>query len=254
MPHHPGIAMIGGYHFSKCPDANKESPMTSLAKDEDLLPPEAVRTLILRSRVLVWVRVSRDGRIVAANKALARRTGLSAAELVKASIFPLLTEEDGERIRERLGAARPPSPESFLANFVSIRHEVQTYRCRTFPQGDDLVLVGEPEVEEDQILAEELLRLNNELSVLSRENARRSRELEVARSELQQTLTELENSHWQLRKIQENIPLCMLCGKMKTGDAKWESFLDYLRSNEIFVSHGYCPTCAEEALAEVMES
>jgi PAS domain S-box-containing protein len=217
--------------------------------EQEPLPPEAVRTLIRRSRVLIWARISRDGTIRAVNEALARRTGIPTTELVGTPIFRILTEDDKDRLRERMEAAESSSPESFLANFVSLRHEVHTQWCRIFLQGDDLLLVGEPDVEEDRAVAEELLRLNNELSVLSRESARRSRELEVARSELEKTLIELETSHWHLRKIQENLPLCMRCGKMETGEARWESLLDYLRSNEIFVSHGYCPVCAEKVLA-----
>jgi hypothetical protein len=37
----------------------------------------------------------------------------------------------------------------------------------------------------------------------------------------------------------------MQCGKVKTKEAEWESVVDYLKANEIFLSHGYCPTCAD---------
>lgn len=224
--------------------------MTSRSHDLAPLPPGAVQTLIQRSRALVWARLSQDGTILAVNQALARRSGMPAADLEGAPIFRILTEDDKDRMRERLLAEDSSSPDSFLTNFVSPSHEVRTLRCRIFPQGNDLVLVGEPDVEEVRAVADELLRLNNELSVLSRENARRSRELEAARSELERALAELESSYWHLRKIQENIPVCMRCGRMKTGEAEWESLVDYLRSNEIFVSHGYCPTCSSEVLAE----
>ena len=60
------------------------------------------------------------------------------------------------------------------------------------------------------------------------------------------SLEELKTTHWHLKKIQEILPLCMGCGKIKTGSASWTSLVDYLRENEIFVSHGYCPSCAEE--------
>ncbi len=40
--------------------------------------------------------------------------------------------------------------------------------------------------------------------------------------------------------------MCMGCGKIKTGSTSWTSIVDYLKENEIFVSHGYCPSCAEE--------
>jgi hypothetical protein len=110
--------------------------------------------------------------------------------------------------------------------------------------------VGEPDVEEDRGVADQFLRLNNELSVVARESARRSRELAATRLDLERALSELESSYWHLRKIQENVPLCMRCGKIKTGDAQWQSLVDYLWSNVIFVSHGYCPTCVHTVMPE----
>lgn len=211
----------------------------------------AVHALIHRSRTLIWARFSRDGTLLAVNEALERLIGSPATDLEGASIFGILAEHDREWIRERLGAADPSSQDPRLANFVSPSHAVHTLRCQIFLHGDAVVLVGEPYVDEDRAMADQLLELNNELSVLSRENARRNRELEAARSKLEETLAELEDSHWHLRKIQEHIPLCMRCGKMKTGEAEWASLVDYLRSNKVFVSHGYCPVCAEKVLAQV---
>lgn len=217
------------------------------------MPPTVASVLIRESRVLSWARISPDGTLRAVNATLARRAGITEDELQGASLYALLTEEDRERMRASLGSEDGISPEPFFANFVSTRHEVHTLRCRIFSLGEELALVGEPDVEEDQAFAEELLRLNNELSVLSRENARRARELEASGRQIEEALAELESSYWHLRKIQERIPLCMRCGKMKTGAAEWSSLVDYLRSNEIFVSHGYCPTCASEVLDEVDE-
>jgi hypothetical protein len=217
------------------------------------LPPAATADLIRRSRVMSWARISRNGTLRDVNATLARRAGITEDKLQGASLYTLLTEEDRERMRASLESGDAITPEPFFANFVSTRHEVHTLRCRIFAQGEELVLVGEPDVEEDQAVAEELLRLNNELSVLSRENARRARELEASGRQIEEALAELESSYWHLRKIQERIPFCMRCGKMKTGAVEWTSLVDYLRSNEIFVSHGYCPTCASEVLDEVDE-
>jgi SMC interacting uncharacterized protein involved in chromosome segregation len=93
------------------------------------------------------------------------------------------------------------------------------------------------------------LELNNELTVLARESARKSLELERARGDLQRSLDELNASHWHLRKIQEVLPICMDCGKVKTGAARWEDVVEYLKKNSLFLSHGYCPECGDLALA-----
>lgn len=214
------------------------------------LPPGAVRTLLEDTRVLLYLRVARDGSIRAANHMLARWSGVPESDLVGTSASRLLTEEDKPRMKRWLEAGPPvPSPPTLL-NFVSTRHEVHTLRCRLFDHEDDVVVVGEPDVEEDRTVTEELLLLNNELAVLSRENIRRNRELETARRELAETLEELENSYWHLRKIQEHIPLCMRCGKMKADGSEWKSLAEYLRSHDILVSHGYCPECTEAVLDE----
>jgi PAS domain-containing protein len=211
----------------------------------DALPPGASTEVIRSSRVLAWARIGPDGTLLDGNRTLAHLVGIPEGELPGRPFEALLADDDRESVRRTLAEEVPPGPgERFLANFVSVRHEVHTLRCALFADGADRVLVGEPDVEEDRAVAEELLRLNNELSVLSRENIRRSRELEAARGDLEATLEELESSYWHLRKIQEVLPLCMGCGKMKTGTSEWTSLVDYLKEHEIFVSHGYCPSCA----------
>ncbi len=227
-----------------------DDPLTSSPEGLDPLPPAAVRSLLQDTRVLTYLRISREGAVMDANRVFSRWTGLPRSDLLGQPIQRVLTEEDRPRMERWLEGHDPLPDEAFLLNFVSTSHDVQTLSCRLFAHHGDVVLLGEPDLEEDRTVAEELLMLNNELSVLSRENARRNRELETARRELADALAERESSYWHLRKIQEHMPLCMRCGKMKTGDAEWESLVDYLRSNDILVSHGYCPTCADDVLQE----
>lgn len=76
-------------------------------------------------------------------------------------------------------------------------------------------------------------------AALAREVEERTR----AEARLRETLAELERSHWHLRKIQEVLPICMECGKVKTGERSWEEVVQYLKHNAVFISHGYCPSC-----------
>ena len=96
----------------------------------------------------------------------------------------------------------------------------------------------------------ELTRLNNELATLARERARKQRELERTSRDLEMTLGDLRASYWHLRKIQEVLPFCMGCGEVKAGERRWQSFVEYLRENEILVSHSYCPECAREYVVD----
>ncbi len=233
--------------------------------DPSALPDSVAGEFLESSRVVVWARLSEDGRVITANAEMARRFGVGRGQLEGTPLVELLTEAEKPRMKVWLNAWDPGNRalgsderssgeagprEPSLINFVSADLAVFTLRCLVYLDGTDRILIGEPDIHEDRSITDELLRLNNELSVLSRENARRSRELEAARRELAETLAELETSHWHLRKIRENLPLCMECGRMNTGDDGWESLLDYLRSNGILVSHGYCPSCAERLLSE----
>jgi response regulator RpfG family c-di-GMP phosphodiesterase len=67
---------------------------------------------------------------------------------------------------------------------------------------------------------------------------------------LQEALDTLKHTHWHLRKLQEVLPICAVCGKVKSAEAKWEDVLTYLRGNADFLSHGLCPDCARHAKEE----
>ena len=76
------------------------------------------------------------------------------------------------------------------------------------------------------------------------------KELECVNARLQHALDEIDNMYWHLRKIQEVLPICLECGKVKTGEGSWQTVVDYLKSNSQFLSHGYCPECYERTVAE----
>jgi hypothetical protein len=92
-----------------------------------------------------------------------------------------------------------------------------------------------------------LEELNNLLAVEKRESARKEKELEHMNRKLEETLHQLDTAYWHLRKIREVLPICLDCGRVKTGDGSWETVVQYLRTNSEFLSHGYCPECYERA-------
>jgi hypothetical protein len=234
------------------PDVQGEEP-TQVPTSESIpefLPRELVQSLLQESRVLLYLRIAANGTILAGSPAAARMAGVPENELEGVPVSRILTQEDGAQVEGWVGEGAPPPATPQLLNFATAQHEVHTYQCRILLLQDELFLVGEPELEDNRTLTEELLRLNNELSVLSRENIRRNRELQAQREQLSETLADLRASHWHLEKIQQYLPLCMNCGRMKTGETHWESISDYLRSNEILVSHGLCPPCADEMMEE----
>ena len=78
---------------------------------------------------------------------------------------------------------------------------------------------------------------------------RQAEELREAKRRLEAALAELRDSHWHLRKLQEVLPICMDCGKVKAG-TEWGSVVQYLKANALFLSHGYCPNCLDRVAAE----
>jgi hypothetical protein len=175
--------------------------------------------------------------------------GVPAPELAGRSVADFLTAADSTMV---LGwAAGDDLPlAARLVNFVTTSDETYTIRCVVGRLNDRLVVIGEAAEASADGITQELMRVNNEFATLSRELARKGRQLERAHRELSTTLEDLETSYWHLRKIQEVMPVCMGCGQVKTDGSRWESVVDYLRSNKIFLSHGYCPPCAEGVARE----
>lgn len=110
---------------------------------------------------------------------------------------------------------------------------------------------------ENRQLIGQLARLNE--SVI--DSDARIKKLEETQSIIQgdnQTLKtayeQLNTSFWHLRKIQEILPICMACGKVKTIDSDWEDVVSFLKKNSMFLSHGYCPECADKMMRQFEQS
>jgi heme-degrading monooxygenase HmoA len=218
----------------------------------DVLPGRAsaphvagLSRFLSRTRSLHWLRASVTGRIVAANPAFERLLQATEGALTRQSLWERMTQADATSIQTILRSAEPAAEGSLLLNFVSPDQQVHTLECYLELQGEDFVLVGEPAYEHDRALSLELLEMNNRWALLVRENEKNVKALRRAKEEVERALAELDQSHWHLRKIQETLPICMYCGKVKTGDVQWEGVVEYLKANSLFLSHGCCPACLD---------
>lgn len=197
-----------------------------------------------RSTTVVWVRVRSDGIIVSCNPAFAKMLGRDSLE--GASIWLLLTDPDADNLRHLIQEyAGAPFQECAL-NFVDREGVRFTLHCNIHVQPEWFALIGEPVREDEARLQCELMGLNNRLAVELRENDRNSKALRLANARLEQALIELCESQRHLSNIREVIPLCMRCGRVKTGDSKWEAVLEYFQRNNLAVSHGLCPECYQK--------
>lgn len=232
----PGFTQVT--HLERLCDPAANVDLETLSADS--VP--ALAKFLAESRTVHLLVAAPDGTVRLCNAALARQLKIAPAEVVTRFVWDLVTEQDAQTMRRRISEGRVQPPGKFLLNFVDADHCPFTLECRLEVQPDYFLLFGEVPQRTNEAGQEEMLRLNNELAVLSREHARRGKELERA-------LQELKTSHWHLKKIQEVLPICMECGKVKST-SQWEDVLSYLKENALFLSHGYCPVCVEKLKAQ----
>ena len=210
----------------------------------------AIAEFLARSTSVLWLKVRSDGVILASNRAFAKTMGGAMDTLEGASIWPLLTEPDGASLRCAVESGSRDAGKRCRLNFVGREQMPFTLECHVDVQPDGFVLIGEAVQPDELALQSELMTLNNRLAVALRENGRQAKALRKANAGLENALKDLQESHWHLRKIQEVLPICMGCGKVKTGDATWEEVVEYFKRNCLFLSHAYCPACLDKELAQ----
>ena len=146
-----------------------------------------VSSFMLSSRVVYLAVLDRDGGIRFANQALSRCLKVDCAEMSSVNIISALTTPDGESLAERLSKADISPAEELLLNIVDADYVPHSLRLRFAPIENGFLMLGEPPEDKNLVLQEELIQLNNQLSVLSRENFRKGRELTKALAELKNT-------------------------------------------------------------------
>lgn len=143
-----------------------------------------VLSFLASSDVVSLILLGRNGRIIYANPTLAKRLNISSAEVAGQNCTRFLTEPDGKLLIKGLSESNLSPDEELLLNFVDSDQVPHTLRCRFTPVENGYLLLGEPPQDDNQNLQQELIQLNNQLSVLSRENIRKGRELAKALANL----------------------------------------------------------------------
>ena len=115
----------------------------------------------------------------------------SREELIGQPLWSYLPEQEAAGLREKVASGVRSAKDKFYLNLVD-RHQVRhTLECLFDVQPDGFVLLGEAPRKPDEAFQEEMVRLNNELALLSRENARKSRGLEKAVAKLKEAQAQL---------------------------------------------------------------
>ena len=204
---------------------------------------ELLAAVLAGSETLHFIAATRAGIITACNLRNATALGVPETDLVGSCIWEHLAESDAAALRARIVSGKRAPNERSPMTFTTAAKEPVVLSCWIDVQPTGFTIIGEPAPNPNAGYDEQLYGLNNELAVLARENARKGKELAATKATLQHTLDELNRTHWHLRKIAEVLPMCVECGKVKSGDGEWESVADYLRQNSLFLSHGCCPHC-----------
>lgn len=163
-------------------------------------------------------------------------------------VWDILPGSGSDVLRERMKEAHTAPVRGFHLNFSDGETYALTLSCSIGWTGESYFLLGGVLVETDQRMKQELLDLTTELVASNRERTKVAGELKSA-------LVELENSHWHIRRIQEFLPACCVCKKIRPTsadeEAVWLSLSSFLAQNGLLMSHGYCPGCEARVLAEI---
>lgn len=198
-----------------------------------------------------FIAASREGIILTCNTVLTEHLQKRTNEVVGRKINKFLMETSAALLRQKVESPEPGPGESLLLNFVDADFHPFTLECNLVARPDGFVIIGAPPSGKQQALQEELIMLNNQLSVLMRENERQSKALKKTHVELEKTYEDLRQSHWHLKKIQEVLPMCLLCHKVKTADGQWDSLIKYFNDNSDFLSHSYCDECGAKEMEQL---
>lgn len=207
----------------------------------------ALEDALADDRDVVVLTITDGGRVIRAN------AGARTTSQVK-SLTDVFRGEDVDRLVRAMAAGERWSSQP--VTMVEAGGERRTLLATTRPAGTTWVLVAHPSFSAGERANDELLDLTRELSVVMRENQRQRRELEALSTQLQATLDDLHESHWHLRKMQEVLPICLDCGKVRaadtaTGEADWQPLMSFLTEHAHFLSHGFCPECLTVQLARI---
>ncbi len=176
--------------------SNRSLPKTDLSNQKrlevELLAATPLLTSFLaESRSIHLAHLSHAGTVLSANNTLAESLKITTTEMIGQNFSNFLTSPDVKILAKHLLAKTIQTAKELLLNFVGSDHIPYTLRCRLLPLESGLLLLGEQPQDDNNGLQEELLQLNNQLTVLSRENVRKGRELAKALAELKNAQTML---------------------------------------------------------------
>jgi quinol monooxygenase YgiN len=203
------------------------------------------------SQNIPYLQITSQGEISKCNPATLLQLRRTEVQVIGRKIWDFLTAPDAEWLRACIATLRRGQNEKRLLNFVDVNTSPFSLACTVSAQPSGFSLLGEPVIEPERLLSNELLQLNNQVALLARESALQKKALARTNAELEKALKDLQTSYWHIQKIQDVLPICMECGKVKNAQSRWEDVAEYLSKHFPMFSHGYCPECFERAMSDL---
>jgi hypothetical protein len=175
------------------------------------------------------VQTDHAGVITAVNAAFCRAVKRDAADLQGLAMTAVLTVG----AETALEAARhDPEGTPFLLHVNTADHRPFTLRCLYTAGPEGATLICEPVGAGDVDAVEAL---------------------QATQRQMQAALDDLQSMYWHVRKMQEYLPICMQCGKVKASETTWTDAATFLQKQASFLTHGCCPSCADRFLADLAD-
>ena len=136
-----------------------------------LIDPAAASEILDHARAVHVFRLDRRGTIEACNEGAARTLGLPAGQIAGRSLGQFLTATDAARLDSELVKVGRRA-DRILLNFCGALHAPYTLECWLDVHDAGATLVGEPPLADDHKRQRELLKVNEQLAMLSRERVK----------------------------------------------------------------------------------
>jgi hypothetical protein len=199
--------------------------MLSNTKDPLSDVDEALKYLEKKAPVL-WLRVSRDGKILAANRYAKTVTGRTLIDDPLSEIVVDLSPGVGPSALPR------DDPEEHVLHVETASGPPRSFYFSFVEADNGFSIFGRPEAEEQEIIRQ-VLTLNQELSNLTRALHKKNAQLEAALS--------------QVKTLSGLLPICSHCKSVRDDKGYWKQIEAYIgKHSDATFSHSICPDCAKK--------
>ncbi len=183
-----------------------------------------IASLLEHSATLHLALLGRDGAVHWTNGAMAKLLGCDAPLLVGRNIAEFLASTDIDLIAGPLAGAERLPQGGMLMNFLLKNNVPHTLQCSIVSFDSKIILLGEPMIESNRSLQDELLQLNSRLVVLSRENIRKGRDLERTVRSLSKEIEQRKKAESELLRYQDQIVEAM--AQVGQSEAKFRAIFE----------------------------